>query len=58
MPFTEYTHRMAENDQVEQWRSKFLPGVSKQVVFSSSTNPSAILKLLSLHHFAVQNVLA
>jgi hypothetical protein len=26
MPFTEYTHPMAENKQVEGWRSRFLPG--------------------------------
>ncbi|UZJ51573.1 hypothetical protein CBS101457_000893 [Exobasidium rhododendri] len=25
MPFTEYTHQMAENEQVHQWRSSFLP---------------------------------
>ena len=28
VPFVEYTHADASNEQVHQWRSRFLPGVS------------------------------
>jgi D-amino-acid oxidase len=33
MPFAEHTHQMAENQQVHQWRSKFLPNVSVNHAF-------------------------